>query len=454
MTLRASTWAVRDVPRLLALVTLCLALLHDFGDYSPLATGLALLAVVLLAVSLRAPRGASAAATAAAIVGCALLQLWYVRWYGWYEAIPATVLTTAAAVACRAQARALRLGATTAAGAASAALVALPWRWGRSGIDAFDFVQGAADEVLHGHNPYSPTWPTYVVFHRESGLSTPIDSHFDYQPAVALLAAPGRLVGDVRLVSVVLFVALFAAAAALAARSGDSARVRTVVLLCAAFPLTTAMVISSWVDVYVLATFAGWLVLRDRHGALAVAALAICLATKPTFAVLLLPYAVWSGRARRDLGVAALAALLLMLPFVVATGPAQFVHDVIGVDFDYPTRLDALTLNSYLYYSFGIDGLPAWAGIAASAAAAVFALRRRPRDHADLLAAAALVALVAFLTAKWAYLNYYFLPAFLLVMAHSAEGLPVAAAWRIGLPVLPTRLRAARGAAPLPVTGA
>src|SRR5260370_29453967 len=100
--------------------------------------------------------------------------------------------------------------------------------------------------------------------------------------------------------SVVLFAALFAATAVLAARSARRGHVVRIAALCAAFPLTAGMVISSWVDVYTVAGFAGWLVLRERHRGLAVAALALALATKPTIAPMLLPFLVWSPSARRE----------------------------------------------------------------------------------------------------------------------------------------------------------
>ena len=46
----------------------------------------------------------------------------------------------------------------------------------------------------------------------------------------------------------------------------------------------------------------------------------------------------------------------------------------------------------------------------------------KPRDLADSLDAAALLSLVGFLFAKWAFFNYYFVPATLLLMAFATRG--------------------------------
>src|SRR5260370_23801494 len=102
--------------------------------------------------------------------------------------------------------------------------------------------------------------------------------------------------------SVVLFAALFAATAVLAARSAHRGHVVRIAALCAAFPLTSGMVISSWVDVYTVAGFPRWLVLRERHRGLDVPPLAPALATKPTSAPRLLPIPVSSPTARPQLG--------------------------------------------------------------------------------------------------------------------------------------------------------
>ena len=59
------------------------------------------------------------------------------------------------------------------------------------------------------------------------------------------------------------------------------------------------------------------------------------------------------------------------------------------------------------------------------AIATILVLRRRPTSYGDLLAGTAVLATVSFLVAKWAYFNYYYIPAVLLLLAIAGNGLAV-----------------------------
>ena len=83
---------------------------------------------------------------------------------------------------------------------------------------------------------------------------------------------------------------------------------------------------------------------------------------------------------------------------------------------DLPPRADGLTVISWIYWRFGI-ALPAVAGTAAAGVAAIVLLGRRPTDATDLLARAAALSIIAFLFAKWAFFNYYYVSAVLLALA-------------------------------------
>jgi hypothetical protein len=61
----------------------------------------------------------------------------------------------------------------------------------------------------------------------------------------------------------------------------------------------------------------------------------------------------------------------------------------------------------------------------AIAIATILVLRRRPASYGDLLAGTAVLATVSFLVAKWAYFNYYYIPAVLLLLAIAGDGLAV-----------------------------
>ena len=69
--------------------------------------------------------------------------------------------------------------------------------------------------------------------------------------------------------------------------------------------------------------------------------------------------------------------------------------------------------------------LPVWFGLLIGGTVAVFALWRRPKDLSDVLCAGALLSTVALLLAKWAFLNYYFVPVWLLVLALAGRVIPL-----------------------------
>jgi hypothetical protein len=292
------------------------------------------------------------------------------------------------------------------------------WSWGNQGIDVYGLTSVASNALLHGGNPYGPTYPSYI-----EGVTWNYPTHFPYGPSIALLAAPGRALGDIRVVSLAMVVILFACVLIYARRRGATrAEQARLAALIAAVPLTAVLILSAWVEAYAMVTFALWLVLRDRHRALAVLALGVCLATKPTIAVAILPMLVWSRPARREIVAAVVVAAVIVLPFAVATGFHQFYEDVAGVHLHlFPTRTDALTINALLHW-MGHGFLPSVVTVVVGVILIAVVLLWRPRDAGDLLLLGALISTVAFLFAKEAFANYYWGVIVLLLLAISARG--------------------------------
>jgi len=290
------------------------------------------------------------------------------------------------------------------------------------GIDVFQTIQGASNALLHAQNPYQPVFPV-------EGAVTPFTyhivlAHFDYLPLAAIITAPARLLGDVRLMSLVALAALFGLATGLAWQSSEPrARLVHVGAVALGLPMTVAIVYFSWVDIYSMVGFAGWIVLRGRHRGWSIALLVLTFTVKPVILIALVPALLWSGPARREALLAGLIALALILPFALATGVGNFYQDIIGVQASQNFRADGLTLNS-AWYAFSGHTIPVWFGLVAGATVALFVLARRPRDLADVLCAGALLSTAALLLAKWAFLNYYFIPIWLLVFALAGRGVP------------------------------
>jgi len=245
--------------------------------------------------------------------------------------------------------------------------------------------------------------------------------HLPYGPILPVLEAPFRLLGDIRVLHIAAALITSLAVLALARRAGTLDRSACVVM---AFPLTIGMVLFSWVDVITMAGLAVWMVSFRSHPKLATFALVLALGAKPTTLIALVPMFFWSIRARRQVIIAAAIAAAFVLPFAIITGASQFYYNVLGVQLDVFPRLDALTINSFLN-SFHIPILPFAVSALVIATATVLVLRRRPSTYGEMLTGTAILATVSFLVAKWAYFNYYYIPAVLLVLAIAGNSLAV-----------------------------
>ncbi len=290
--------------------------------------------------------------------------------------------------------------------------------WGASGIDVFAAVTGATGALLHGHNPYTPLF----FFHPPRTFE-----HFVYGPAVPVLAAPGYLLGDVRTMSIVAIAATIAGLWYLARQGSLRADAHRVAAVAVACPFWAGMVVKSWVDVYMLAGFVWWLALRRDHRRWAVAALVVALCVKPTALIPLVPFFLWSRRARREITVAVAAAILVELPFALLTGPPTFLYATIGYQLVTPFRVDSLNIAALLFRHGGIH-LPVLLPVGAVVLGALLiAWRGRPRVEGELALQAALLTAAAWLLAKQAFFDYWFDCAVLLLAAMAAAGSTIAA---------------------------
>lgn len=416
---------MRQVDLLLAsLWCLDAALLQRVGEYTGVAVGLLTASAIFGVLAVRAKNEPTSRLVWAIAAGALALTLQYYSTLYHNDGfnILAFVASSAVFLALLVPRRGLRAILLTVSGLAMGWAVVLRWRWGTNDIDVWTGVQVSASAVLHGHNPYSPTFA--ALYPHGLGFVTR-QIHFDYGPIIPVLAAPARLLGDIRVASVVLFVGLFAAVFALArSRSdGDWATPR-LLALCIASPLTVAMIDKAWVDIYSAAGFAGWVALRHRHRRLAVLCLAAGIASKPIFLPAMLPLLLWSRRARWESFWALVAAVVFIVPFALATGPAAFYHDVIGYLADFPFRPDSLSVNTSLFWS-GRGSLPAWLGVSVVAVLGAWVATVRPRSYGDALAAGATLMTVSFLLARQAFFNYYFVSAAVLLLAIAGRGVPI-----------------------------
>lgn len=440
----------REVLLLTALVLLSCGTAVDLGALSPAAITMVLAALALIALAARAPDAPAAPLFwACAVAGSAAGALVYGTRFVPFETYLAAVLVASCLLIVAAQGLLSGIG-IAAATVTVLAMAVVIWRsdW-LLPRDVVGSLSGAGNALLHGVNPYLTTFrmPAEVG----PGLWTYRIVHFQYLPGAALVAAVGQLLGDVRFPALLALAALVASSMRLASTSPDErVRVRFVLALCLASPLTVLMLRNAWVDVYGVAAFAGWVALRRNHPRWATACLALSMTIKPTIAVLLVPWFVWSRSARRETLLAASAAGVLIVPFAITTGLSTFYQDVIGIQTQLGFRYDGLTLGAAIF-ALARHLPPIWFGPPAGAVIAVLALRRRPVDVSDMLIAGALLCTAGFVLAKWAFFNYYFMPAWMLILGVAGRGAAVGAPQDVALPAWRTPLRGIRRAADLNV---
>jgi hypothetical protein len=288
--------------------------------------------------------------------------------------------------------------------AGSTSLVALlqPLRWGHASIDVFDFTQRLTLRLLQGKDPYSVAYPTTTPH-------LPL-AHYFFGPAVLILSIPGRLLGDVRVSNLLAVVALIVAVTLLAKRHGGGQQAWRCLALCLTLPFFPLMIFQAWAEIYLMAAIALWVLLRDRHRASSVAILAVGMATIPTaLPLLVLPF-LWWRRARVEIFAAALLAVAICLPFALWSGPANFLSYTVGVNLHLPPRPDGLDLDSAWVRLTG-SWLPGWIWPAVVGISLVLVARAHPHSWTKAFYLGSAFLVIAFLFAKWAFFNYYFLVA-------------------------------------------
>jgi Glycosyltransferase family 87 len=421
--------------RLLSLVFLSVGVLGNFGFLSSKALACVLISVGLAIESFSERRWGPALPRWTGVVLPLVLggtTVLYDRKLTTHPVFVATFALLAAAILLYSlvRQRVARAAAFALAGVSALAGIVANMTWGFADIDVFHFQQDASQALLNGHNPYSPVVrsPEYVA----PGVHTYLHLHFPYGPILPVLEAPFRLLGDIRVLHIVAALITSIAVLVLAHRAGTLERSACVVM---AFPLTAGMVLFSWVDIITMAGLAVWMVAFRSHPRIATFALVLALGAKPTTLIALVPVFFWSVRARRQVIIAAILAALFAVPFAIITGVSQFYYNVLGVQLEAFPRPDALTVNAFLA-EYNLPVLPFAASAVVVAAATVLVLWRRPKTYGDLLTGTAILASVSFLVAKWAFFNYYYIPAVLLMLAIAGNGLAVDVPEMISPPAL------------------
>lgn len=303
-------------------------------------------------------------------------------------------------------------------------------------IDVWYTLQGAADALARGDNPYTQVWvgPPGTM------------QAFTYLPWMAVLLAPGRwLAGDVRWSLAVVTVAGAVLVRALAARhdgrgrgdegspapsSGGRSPAQTaapaVAALLLLLPGTQTQIEQAWTEPLLLTCLVGaGLALARRRFLLAAALLALGLASKQHLALLVPVLAAWPRVGLRRTAVSTGLAGLLVLPFFLAD-PAAIWHDTVTLLVNFPPLKFADTL--FIAALNDLHWLPPfWLTavlVLATVGAASWAVHRRDPDLGEVLRWCALVLLVTNLLNKQAFYNQYWLVLTLVLASWAIPGHP------------------------------
>ncbi len=451
----AATRIQRSAGRLtlcsLAVAILGFGVLWSFGINSHVGLLMVGIASLLALLALRGGRWRQGRGWWVVItVGCGLTNLLYPRHFHQLPELQVplvillTVLAGVAAWLPRGRWASALLGA---AGLSLVGLTAAGMVWGSDNIDVFTAIQGAAEALIHGHNPYGPVF-RYFVEIKPNLFKTVAPNfvlgHFPYGPLVPILAVPGRLLGDVRVMSMVCVLATVAGIWYLARQGEASSDAHRVAALALASPLWVGMVHQAWVDVYMMAGIVWWLALRRDHRGWATVALTVGLSVKFTSLVLVAPAFLWSRRGRVEIVVAGVAALLVMVPFALITGVGTYVYSLLGYQLYLPFRTDSLSVAELIYQLSHVK-LPTAVPLIPLAVGVIWIIwRGRPRTGAELALQAALLNIAAFILAKQDFFNYYFASEVLLLAAIAGAGITLPET-DVALPDVPGLLTRIRG---------
>ncbi|MFL5261464.1 MAG: hypothetical protein ACJ79R_14005 [Anaeromyxobacteraceae bacterium] len=285
----------------------------------------------------------------------------------------------------------------------------------RPHIDVWTFQQEAASALLRGQNPYDVEYPNIfgdLQYYSPAVADAEHVHAFPYLPQTILTGLPSFVVlGDTRYGNIAGLLVSGAAIAWLAPAGLGELAAAALVL----HPINWRLIRGAWTEPTVLAPALLLLLALRRFRRLAPAgwaaagvAGALLAGSKQYSPLLLLPLLpVLPDRGgRRAVALAVALTLAVVAPFL-AWNAQSFFAGVAAMQVRQPFRIDALSWQVALV-RMGLGQPPSWIGFLLTAATLGFTWPRH-RSLAEGLACAAAAYLVFLVTAKQAFVNYYWL---------------------------------------------
>lgn len=278
-----------------------------------------------------------------------------------------------------------------------------PW------IDVWYFQQESTVALLHGQNPYEVRYRNMYgagtdYYAPEIVAGDYLTVSHPYPPLTLLMAAPARLLGDVRWAHLAaLELAALLIALAVPGRSGFIA---AAMLLFS--PRALMVMYFAWTETMVVLCIAATLFCAFRYPKRLWIALGLLLAVKQ-YMILVMPLGLLlipANKRWQTLTKTIALAAGITLPFFL-WNPGAFVRSVVLMQMLQPFRTDALSLPAMFAHFTGLH-LPAIGAFVGAGAMLVWRLRKGERTASEFAGAVALVLLVFFVLNKQAFCNYYF----------------------------------------------
>jgi hypothetical protein len=276
-------------------------------------------------------------------------------------------------------------------------------------IDVFVFQRDALEAVLHGHNPYSLTFPNIYggahFYNPAAVVNGRVQYGFPYLPLPLIVELPFYLLThDFRYCQLI----AIALSAALMAYMRNDAIGKLAAAAFITSPRTFYVLDQAWTEPLVLLGLTATVFLVQHRPRLLFPALSLLLASKQyvvlaSSAVALLPL---PGRARL-LSKAAVAALCITAPFILWDSYA-FFRSVVLWQFSQPFRPDLLGFAPALFSATQI-WTPSWVAFSLAALMSLYVLFASSRTPAGFAAGTAGILLFLFSWSKQPAPNYYYL---------------------------------------------
>ncbi len=219
-------------------------------------------------------------------------------------------------------------------------------------IDTYDIVKLGAEGLLMGENPYRKM---YIPIYKDE-----VPNYFTYGPSIVLISLPSvilfkdqrYLFGIAEIATAILIYKLLKSS-----RLASIQNLAEYISLIYLFnPVSLFIILRAWIDVVLIfiLMLMFYISIKLKKENIGLTLLGLAISTKQTMLFLFVFFIKYLLKNYKLLLIPSITALLLVLPFIIAS-PSDFIGDTVIRFIKYPNRHDSLTINSLFYALTGKD---------------------------------------------------------------------------------------------------